>query len=102
MPKKGPAAHGTITKGTNLHVIPSPNGKWTVKRADAERASKKFDTQADALNWARSKGKNERSEVVIHRRDGTIREWDTFGPPRDKDSGASRNSAMRTPRNKKR
>jgi predicted site-specific integrase-resolvase len=75
-------------KPSNVHVVPTANGKWTVKKSGAERASKRFDKQSDAVEWARIKSKTERSELVIHKRDGTIREKDSYGrdpsPPRDK------------------
>ena len=70
------------------HVVPAPDGGWNVKKAGAERASKHFSTQGKAVDWARSVSRNEKSELVIHRRDGTIRDKDSHGrdplPPRDK------------------
>ena len=72
-----------------VHVIPASSGdKWTVKKTGSERALKTFEKQSDAVDWARSHVKENRSEVVIHRKDGTIREKHSYGndahPPRDK------------------
>jgi hypothetical protein len=73
---------------SSLHVVPSPDGGWNVKRAGAERASKHFETQEKAVSWARDASRAVRGELVIHRRDGTIREKDSHGrdpmPPRDR------------------
>ncbi len=70
------------------HVIPSLDGGWSVKKAGAERASKHFPTQEKAVSWARHASKAAQGELVIHRRDGTIRNKDSYGrdpmPPRDK------------------
>ena len=71
----------------STHVVPDPNGGWSVKRGGATRASKRFSTQRDAITYARNISKNEGAEFVIHRRDGTIRSWESYGrdplPPRD-------------------
>ena len=70
------------------HVVPAPDGGWSVKKGGAERASKHFEKQTQAIDWARNASKNARTELVIHRRDGTIRQKDSHGtdslPPRDK------------------
>jgi len=54
------------------HVVPSVSGGWNVKRPGTSRASRHFDTQADAVSWAREVARQAGSELVIHRRDGTI------------------------------
>lgn len=70
------------------HVVPNPNGGWSVRKTGASRASKVFDTQNDAIGYARSRAKEEKLELYIHRRDGTIRERDSYGnapmPPKNK------------------
>lgn len=72
---------------TSYHVIPSPNGGWSVKKDKVSRATKHFDTQVDAIDWAKKLSKTEGGEFVIHGRDGTIRSRDTYGndphPSRD-------------------
>jgi len=69
------------------HVVPNLKGGWSVKSEGALRAVKSFDTQADAVSWARSKSKKAGSSLVVHGRDGTIRSRDSYGtdpyPPRD-------------------
>lgn len=62
----------------NQHVV--PNGKdWAVKGEGNKRATKIVDTQADAIKIAREIAINKKSEVVIHRPDGKIRDKDSYG-----------------------
>lgn len=59
----------------NQHVVPY-HGKWAIKGAGNEKYTSIHDTQKDAINKAKSIAFNQRSEVVIHRRDGQIRSMD--------------------------
>ena len=72
------------------HVVPDPNGGWSVKKEGASRASKRFDQKRDAIVHARNISKDQGTEFVIHRRDGTIASKDSYGndpnPPRDRDT----------------
>ncbi|MFA7240960.1 MAG: DUF2188 domain-containing protein [Sulfuricellaceae bacterium] len=61
------------------HVVPSSNGGWSVRKTGASRASRVFDTQIDAIGYARLRAKEEKSELYIHRRDGTILGRDSYG-----------------------
>lgn len=71
----------------NQHVIPN-NGEWQVKREGSGRATKNFTTQQQAINYARDIARKQQSELVIHGRDGRIRDKDSYGndpcPPKDK------------------
>lgn len=70
------------------HVVPAPDGGWNVKKGGADRASKHFEKKAEAVDWGRDVSRTQKSEFVVHRRDGTIQEKDSYGkdplPPRDK------------------
>lgn len=70
------------------HVVPNPEGGWNVKKGGAARASKHFDTKKEAVTWGREVSTKQRSEFVVHKRDGTIEKKDSHGrdplPPRDK------------------
>jgi hypothetical protein len=72
----------------NQHVVPSPNGGWSVRHSGAARATRTFDSQSAAIDFARQKARREGSELYVHRSDGTIRERNSYGndphPPRDK------------------
>ena len=71
----------------DIHVVPHEEG-WATKKEGADRAGSVHDTKAEALDQAREQAKRERVEVVIHRKDGTIQDSDSYGndpfPPRDK------------------
>lgn len=71
------------------HVVPDPNGGWSVKKEGASRASKRFDQKRDAVTYAKNISKDQGSELVIHGQDGTIIEKDSYrndpNPPRDRD-----------------
>lgn len=73
------------------HVTPDPDGGWDVVKPDGGRASSHHDTQADVIDRARDiVGNVGGGEVVIHGRDGRIRDSDTVypgndpNPPRDR------------------
>lgn len=70
------------------HVVPNPKGGWSVRHSGADRAGRVFDTQEAAVKYGRRVAKDERTELYVHRKDGTIRTKDSYGndplPPRDK------------------
>ncbi|MEK7415888.1 MAG: DUF2188 domain-containing protein [Planctomycetota bacterium] len=72
----------------DIHVVPYKDGGWATRREGAERVGGRFDTQQKAQDAARQQAIRERVEVVTHRRDGRIRDSDSYGndpvPPRDK------------------
>jgi Uncharacterized protein conserved in bacteria (DUF2188) len=63
----------------NKHVVPRPNGEWAVRSSGAARAIKVFDTQADAIKFGRNAARRDGVEFYVHRKDGTIRERDSYG-----------------------
>jgi hypothetical protein len=63
---------------TNQHVVPR-DGKWAVKGARSLKASSLCDTQAEAIAAAKKIAKNQGSEMLIHGRNGRIRERNTYG-----------------------
>jgi uncharacterized protein YdaT len=73
--------------GKNQHVTPHPGG-WQVKGEGNQKATVVTNTQKEAINVARDIAKNQQSEVVIHNREGQIRNKDSHGndpfPPKDK------------------
>lgn len=60
------------------HVVPN-NGQWQVKRENSTRATKNFNTQKEAISYARNIAINQQSELVIHGRNGQIRDKDSYG-----------------------
>ncbi len=64
--------------GKNQHVVSHENG-WAVKSAGSDRATKTFDRQSDAIDFARDVARNQRSELLVHGADGKIRARDSYG-----------------------
>jgi hypothetical protein len=63
------------------HVVLNANGKWSVLRSGAARATGSFDTQKKAVKHARRMSKQEGSDLYVHGKDGSIREHDSYGEP---------------------
>jgi hypothetical protein len=74
-----------MANDNNRHVVPNPEkGGWDVKAPHAQRPSSHHQTQAEAE--ARAKeivGNLGGGEVVIHNRQGQIRDKDTVAPGND-------------------
>lgn len=64
--------------GKNQHVVPHGDD-WAVRGAGNEKVTSIHPTQADAERAAREIAINQRSEVVIHRPDGRIRDKNSYG-----------------------
>lgn len=77
-------------RGPNVHVVPAKNhpGKFVAKVEKKSQTLGKPTTQAGAIRKGTPVAKANHSELIIHRRDGTIRDSDSFGgdphPPKDK------------------
>lgn len=69
-----------------VHIVPR-EGDWAIQRGGGSRASSIHDTQADAIERGREIAQNLGAELVIHGRDGKIRDSDSYGgdphPPKD-------------------
>ncbi len=64
----------------NVHVTPVDKGKkWSVKTEKSKKAYRTFDTQKEAINAARTVAINNKSELLIHSKKGTIREKNSYG-----------------------
>ncbi len=69
----------------NQHVIPHEDG-WAIRAAGSQRATSVHRTQQAAIDAGREIARNQGGELLIHGRDGRIRERDSHGndpfPPR--------------------
>lgn len=76
-----------MTKGKNQHVTPKGTD-WQVKGAGNSKATVIVPTQKEAISIAKGIAGNQKSEVVIHGKNGQIRDKDSYGndpvPPIDK------------------
>jgi len=70
----------------NQHVTPHKDGGWQIKGANNSKATKRTETQAEAISIARDIAINNKSELLIHNKGGKIRQKNSYGndpfPPR--------------------
>ena len=64
--------------GKNQHVTPK-GGQWQVKGAGNSKATAVVSTQKEAIAIAKGIAKNQGSELIIHGKNGQIREKNTYG-----------------------
>ena len=64
--------------GKNQHVVKTEGG-WGVRGESNTRNTQNFDTQQAAINRAREIAINQKSELLIHGRDGQIRDKHSYG-----------------------
>ena len=58
----------------NYHITRrQTDGKWQVKFAGGEKAIKLFDTQADAIVYAKKLADSRDGSITIHKKDGKMR-----------------------------
>lgn len=62
----------------NIHVVPHADG-WATRNEGAGRVGSIHNTQADAINRAKEQAVRQESGIVIHRRNGQIRDSDSYG-----------------------
>ncbi|MBI1927705.1 DUF2188 domain-containing protein [Candidatus Poribacteria bacterium] len=63
----------------SIHVVPNPNGGWDIKQSGGQRSSGHFDRKQDAVDRAREISRNQKTELVIHNKDGKISPKDSHG-----------------------
>lgn len=62
----------------NMHTVPTDEG-WANRREGAERASSLHATKAEAQAAGREMAKKDGVEHLIHKKDGTIGERNSYG-----------------------
>lgn len=64
--------------GKNQHVV--RNGKqWCVRGAGNSKRTATFETQGEAIDRGRDIARNQGSELIIHGRNGRIRDRNSYG-----------------------
>lgn len=75
-----------MPKKENQWVSPRSDG-WAVHRENSVRDTKHFNTQREAMDYAKNIARNQGTEVITQRPDGRIRSKDSYGndpcPPKD-------------------
>jgi hypothetical protein len=64
--------------GKNQHVV-MQDGRWTVREEGASAPVAMFRTQGQAWERAKAIARRERSEAVLHGRDGRVRARTAYG-----------------------
>jgi hypothetical protein len=74
-----------VAKKPPVHTVPHGDG-WANRREGARRVDKVHDTKADAQRAGRQTARRDRTEHVVHGRDGKIQGRNSYGndpyPPR--------------------
>ncbi len=77
-----------MTNSKRIHVTKADGSGWQTKREGVPQPQSHHTTQTAAIDHAKLVAQIEKGEVVIHRRDGKIRDTDSYGhdpnPPRDR------------------
>jgi len=68
-----------MSTSKNIHVVSRHTGGWEARREGATRASVVAQTQAAVINNARPLAQQSKGELIIHGRDGRIRQKDSHG-----------------------
>jgi Uncharacterized protein conserved in bacteria (DUF2188) len=70
--------NGCMPKKGDVHVVPA-QGRWRVEVEGSNRAHSTHDTQAAARQSGRDVARRNQSELLVHGRDGQVRERNTYG-----------------------
>ncbi|MFA6808450.1 MAG: DUF2188 domain-containing protein [Eubacteriales bacterium] len=68
-----------MAKQDTHHVVHNSDGGWDVKRGGGKKASHHEETKAEAEKIARNISRNQKTELVIHGKDGKIQRKDSHG-----------------------
>ena len=68
------AGVNTTRKSHNQHVVPYEENDWAIKGEGNSKYTEIFDTQKQAIRRAKEIARNYKADVIIHRKDGTIRD----------------------------
>jgi hypothetical protein len=61
-----------MTRKPSVHVVHNPRSGWSVKKEGASRATAVVPTKDEAIHKARTISKADKTEMVIHTKDGTV------------------------------
>lgn len=71
----------------NQYVVPTEDG-WAVRAENSSKLTKKVKTKNQALKIAKEIAKNQKSELIILKKNGKIQNKNSYGndpfPPKDK------------------
>ena len=67
-----------MTRRPPVHTVPHGDG-WANRREGSKKVSRAFGTKAEAQAAGRETAERERTEHLIHKKDGTIGERNSYG-----------------------
>ena len=67
-----------MSERKNQHIVPHKEG-WAVQSESANKPTQVFRTQQEAIERGREIAMNQKSELLIHNREGQIRERNSYG-----------------------
>jgi len=75
-----PAGHFWVEGGemAAIHTLPAESG-WVNRREGSTRALSRHETKAEAVRAGRERARRDKVEHIIHMRDGTIGERNSYG-----------------------
>jgi hypothetical protein len=68
-----------MPKQGDVHVVRDNNGEWVVRIEGTARRRSTHKPQAEAARAGRDIARKSKAELLVHGRDGKIRERSTFG-----------------------
>lgn len=63
-----------LREGLQSYHVFKRDGEWAIKRVGGKKASGVFDTQKEALDEAQKLARNNNRNLIVHKRNGGIRE----------------------------
>lgn len=70
-----------------IHIVPCDEG-WGIRKAESEKLTKILPTKKEAEEFGHQMAINQKTELIIHGKDGKIQDKDSYGkdpyPPKDK------------------
>ena len=60
------------------HVVRHDDG-WALRRSGSSKATRTFQTQAEAIRYGKQVAQNQGTELFIHGKNGQIRERNSYG-----------------------
>jgi hypothetical protein len=60
------------------HVMPGPKGGWDILKNNGVKSIKHFENKLQAVRHARIICRKQQTEMVVHRRDGSIQSTDNY------------------------
>jgi ketosteroid isomerase-like protein len=70
---------GTVANKPAIHTLPREAGGWTNKREGSTRALGNFARKTEAQSAGRQTAKRDKTEHIIHTRDGRIASRNSYG-----------------------